>query len=554
MISSSFSRLRHQLHTEWLHHHWSIVIWCGWLALRHWLRVSPVNVEMRSTFTSLDQTALACTAFLGAAMVFRCIRADAPLNPDSAVQTRPLGRPILWLAKGLFIFMALMLPWFIAETLRWRGFDHPLSQWLALSTGALLMAGVVAGLAAAVAAWATTPTQSAFFAAIAGGGLSLISEGDIWLPLRHAGGREAGAIIGTVLLLTGLVLFTWVCFVPRRRGLAMLILGIALIQYPLTEAAWSYNWLKRMPPRYPAAQLTLSIGAKDPNTAAAVQSLWPTLHLQGLEPDEVATVLEFAPVTRGGKWPPLGSYSDLGAGSSHQLNWLQVDHFRSLMKHEDSTVLWGDVINGGGIHSRRRGLDSVTAAWKLSQTASPPAVRLRLAIHQMKPVTSLPLRKLWSKAHRFIIHPGLRLEFSPFEFRYGSWRSEGSVYRQNAELISREPHAMIRARGQALMPSFILVLKDPELRENEAHDFYYQKNFSVSREKGSPWQMDERHAFSLMINEPEGQRLFLGKSMDDWIDRVTATLWHAEERGTVELDLSSEEVARLLATLKDDES
>jgi len=167
----------------------------------------------------------------------------------------------------------------------------------------------------------------------------------------------------------------------------------------------------------------------------------------------------------------------------------------------------------------------------------------------MRPVTTLPFRELWQTTHRFIIHPGLRVELPPFHFPYNSWRINGSVQQQQSRLLPDVPHARIHSRTRPLVPSFILVLHDPELREAEAYDFYSQKG-RVIRPQAHPWQFDEERDTSLMLKEPKAQYYLLKTTHNDWVNRLNATLWHAEERGIVELELTAEQMAGLLAEPK----
>ena len=40
--------------------------------------------------------------------------------------------------------------------------------------------------------------------------------------------------------------------------------------------------------------------------------------------------------------------------------------------------------------------------------------------------------------------------------------------------------------------------------------------------------------------------MILQRSLDEWIDQQDASLWHAEERGIVELELTPEQMAQVL--------
>jgi hypothetical protein len=536
MIESALSRLRHQIRTDCLHLRFGLLVWWSWLVLRHWQRGSSSNMQLQDAANSV-------TACLGVALVYLCVRADPPSNPETSVLTRPLGRHVLWLAKALFILCLLILPWIIAESLTWRGFDHPPVQWCALTAGALLTAGTLAALVAFVAAWTRSGTQMFLLGVAASAALAVFSETDAWMPLPHAGARDCGDIIASVVLLGGLLAATWLCFVPRRQTWALVVMSVSIIQQPFTEAVWPFNWLRNPPASYPKDALTLKVLKADPNDKTHRQHLWPKIRLHGLARDEVATVLDFAPILPGKPWPGPVTYTDLSSNGD-LLSWLRVDHFQAIKQLNDFTALWSD--QGGAHFGGRPELPRVFAPWKLDKNAPPPAARLRLAIHRMRPVATLPLRELWEKTHRFIIHPGLRVEVPPFHLQYGNWRADCGVQRQFSRLLPDQPHARIHRGSQPLIPSFILVLHDPELREVEAHDFFFYKG-QVFRPGSHPWQFDENRHLQISLREPEAQLHLLQRTKDEWIDLQTVTLWHVEERGTVELDLTAEQMAELLA-------
>ncbi|MHB1083120.1 MAG: hypothetical protein ACYC67_27255 [Prosthecobacter sp.] len=48
-----------------------------------------------------------------------------------------------------------------------------------------------------------------------------------------------------------------------------------------------------------------------------------------------------------------------------------------------------------------------------------------------------------------------------------------------------------------------------------------------------------------MVKEPEAQHYLLKTTHEDWVNRLNATLWHAEERGIVDLELTAEQMAEV---------
>jgi hypothetical protein len=99
------------------------------------------------------------------------------------------------------------------------------------------------------------------------------------------------------------------------------------------------------------------------------------------------------------------------------------------------------------------------------------------------------------------------------------------------------------------VPSFILTLSDSEFREVTAFDASIYKG-QVKRPWSQPWQFDEDRVLEFSFHPPEAQFYLLQTSREDWINRQTAYLWHVEERGIVELDLTPEQMNQLLASMK----
>ena len=74
-----------------------------------------------------------------------------------------------------------------------------------------------------------------------------------------------------------------------------------------------------------------------------------------------------------------------------------------------------------------------------------------------------------------------------------------------------------------------------------------EKNYFIYRNQSQLWQTDENQGFEMRTWQSAEQKVFLQRTLDEWIDQQDASLWHAEERGIVELELTPEQMAQVLA-------
>jgi hypothetical protein len=81
-----------------------------------------------------------------------------------------------------------------------------------------------------------------------------------------------------------------------------------------------------------------------------------------------------------------------------------------------------------------------------------------------------------------------------------------------------------------------------------------EKNYFIYRNQSQLWQTDENQGFQMRAWLPQEQEAFLQRTLDEWINSQMATLWHAEERGIVELELTPEQVAQVLPEPKPKEA
>ncbi len=553
-----FVRVFHQCRTEWRHQAGLAALWLLVLVLRQWDHAYEVKaVFSRLSIANLGLWLEAATAMLAAALTWRCVSADAPSNTDTFSLTRPVGQQALWCGKLLFLLGAVILPATIVVGTGWLGFGLGSTQWLAMTGAVMLTGALVCGIAGALTTLAATSRQVIALAV-----LTVIGAG-VWLAMQERYAEPAkitleqhhlelcGSLVAALVALAGLLAAWWTGTVPRRRWLAACGLIATLAAAPLIAHAWRTNWITPTPLSYAnASKLNLQVGKAEPDDKTPGRRLWPTLRVTGLGKDEVVSIIEFAPLNEGAPWPPEGSYSDLTPNNRGGDAWLHSDHTRALFKHYEPAVLWRQQISNDTLYDGRKSLDAVLQTLRLQrEEAITRPWRLRLVVHEMKRVATLPFRQFWTQENEFLIRPGLRLEFNAYVWLRDAWEMHGRAHRLSSAVLSVDSHRHPHVRGRDLSDNFFLVLEDQYLQENDALPLPLVQRagrYASYRDHSRYWQTNENQGFEIRLWMPREQEVLLQRTLNEWIDGQNASLWHAEERGTVEFELSPEQMAQVL--------
>ena len=564
MKTASFiSRVFHQWGSEWRRHRGLVLLWLLSLVLWYWQRGTHDSATLfyRLAF-HLGSWLKAGVLLLAAGLAWRCVSADAPSNTDTFSLTRPVGQPALWCGKVLFLISSAVIPAVMVLGTDWRGFGLGTAQWLALGGSVMLAAGLVCAASAALTAMASSSRQVIGLAvlAVVGAGVWLAMTDvyrarppgdDVVTTLEEHHRELCGNLAAALWAFAGLIAAGWVAAVPRRRFLAAGLVTASLAFAPLIAQAWRIDWVTRPPLSYAnSSKLGLKVGKADPADKTPGRGLWPTLRLTGLGKDEVASIVEFAPLEPDVSWPPQGSYSDLTVNENGYDSWLHYDHTRALFKHSPPATLWRQTVYNSALFNGRQSLDQVLQTLRLRrEEAIQRPWRLRLVIHEMKRLAAVPYRQFWTQENRFLIRPGLRLECNPYAWTHDAWEMCGCVHRLSSAVLPIDAHRSTQARGRQLSDDFLLVLEDPELRENHAMSLCLvqrQGRYCAYRESSQLWQIDEDQGFALRMWTPQEQHLILKTTHEEWVNRLNTTLWHAEERGTVDLELTPEQMVQVL--------
>lgn len=563
MTASSFpSRVIHQYRVEWRHQWFIVLLWLAALLISQNAQVERSNVLYYLLFSFRQYGWLEIVPlFLGAAIVWRSVSADSPSNPDTASLTRPLGQAALWWGKLLFLFTAVILPLWIVMSFDWSGYGLGTAQWLTMSGGVLLAGGLLGALVGGATALASSPRQVLALAVLA-----VVGSG-VWVAIpkpwatpqlltsETLRAQLCGSLIGGGLAFAGLMAAWWCATVPRRRPFAAGLLLTTLLASSWIAQTWSLEWITRPEQTYAmASKIALKLGPVDPEDKTPGRGLWPTLRITGMGGDEVATILEFAPVREKESWPPEGSHTDLPGSERNYSSWLHHDHTRALFKHYPPTTLWGSQIQNDIMYNGRTSLNEVLQRLRLKrEDAIQLPWRLRLVVHNMKRVATMPYRQLWTQKNAFLIRPGMRLELDAFRWNHDAWEMDGRVHRVQSAVLPLYPFRNSSGRGRELDDDFFLVLEDKELRENRAHSLglvLREQRFGDWSDHSSFWNHNENQGFNLRLWHPREQQVILQRTVDEWIDQQDASLWHAEDRGTIEFELTPEQMAQVFLAPK----
>jgi len=567
-VMSISKRVLHQFRSEWRHQHWIVLGWLLWLVLRS----SYQHRQERPGFMSyiyLESMADLFSLVLAALLVGRCVSVDSPSNTDSFSLTRPVGRGALWVGKLAFLIASLFVPAWLVQSRGWTGFDLGVAQWLALSGGVALISGLTISAVASLTSLAASARQLwtlAVVGVVAAGVWLALGESFMFQPdapqeisdqvLRQ---QMCGKFLASVVAFAGLMIAWWMASVPRRRALAGATMVGSLAMASVIPSTLKTDWLSKPPLQYAGvSKLAIKTGKADPADKSPGRGLWPTLRITGLGRDEVASIIDFAPVEGTAAWPPLASFSDLSVSTRGWDDWLLHDHTRALFKHSPPTTLWRDYLNTPNAYRGRLPLKEIIKPLHLThEQAIARRWRLRLAIHEMRRVATVPYRQFWSQPNSFLIRPGLSVEFDAYRWQADAWELRGRVHRSHSSVLTADAHIAAHAKGRDLNDNFLLVFEDPELRENEAHVLnlsQYQRGMKGMSPLAIGWHLDQKQRFEIRMWGPNAQHFLLKTTHDQWVDRLKASLWHAEERGVVEFELSAEQMAEVLAELPKEEA
>ena len=551
--TSPFSlRLRNQLSTELRVLRWPAIGLLIALSLRLQMRLDSDRVYILQGWQT---QLLGVIALLAIWIIATSIRRDAPSNTNTASLTRPIGGNVSWLAKFITLFLIIALPWLISDLVANIGYGHRFIHWMGITLASLLCSWLVISVTAAVMSLASSHRQAMiiiFCAAAAVMAWFLLFDSiqnkikkneSIFIPENLKTCAEA---VSAVFLLIVALIAWLMATVPRRRFIAAVFLAIGALQWPLVQSLWPYDWLTKPEQSYNQTTLTLNVGANVSNQSGNTQQLWPGLSLSGLAADEVATVIAFAPSTPNRKFTPGTFATDYAPESgnhaiSTNYSQFQPDYIRSLLKQYSTTDLW-----------QFRGAQKRLPLKFVLESPSIPSLetswRLRLAIQQMLKIADIPLSDIWDQTKVVNLSKGQRMEIGPRLETSSGVQLTCWIRRNGSFLISSDDHKPIQnMQGVEIARRFILVFRNATSRELTPEFPFFSYLPYATRNMSFGWIQDfTTRCDNLNLPQPWAQMAMLGTTQEDWVKSTSVQIWTAEERGTLDMEVSAEEMKHVL--------
>ncbi len=549
----------HQLRTDWRRDRLWVLVLNGFFLFRLWYRMEPWWQSTANSRGEPSWLGFWLAHLAPAALAVRVILADAPANRDLGTHTRPIGKGNLVAAKALFLLFTIVVPWMLCDAWLWRGFENDARTLVSLLKSSFVEIVTVLFPCVVMAACAGSGTQ--FVLILLGYIVAMFVVEDAYGHLYTVlfEGKSSrypifpghpGPLLLTLPQILAFALLTaaWLTqALFRRRGQALSLLVLALVTQYGGSVLWPWMFPSAVNLEYTASALTIKTGRPTSDDSTPGQQLWPTLRVAGLPPDHLASIISFAPPgvkvykarTLPGKAQSCWSdyFNDGGSGSVVR----SVERWQALRRHYGPADLWFDRYD---IRGSRPPLPSVI-------NPQPPASpwTLRLAVHQMRKIFDRPLSDFEAEV------PDVRLQTGSL-ITFKRLREEGSVFRlpwyqrTRRTTLAPGPKVICNEAGP-LTPPFspffiecVAVLQDPEARENL---MLRPVSSQLALDRGSGWIEDRAEAREFYISKPLARMSMTGLKQEDWIRRTRLQLWVPEERGSVDFQLSVEQVQQMLA-------
>ena len=499
--SSLAFRVWHQLTLEWRAQWFLVMLWLVALAVGCWQSLQ----DERPGIALPDSL----PALLALIIIVRSVRLDAPGNTETTSHTRPMGRGAVWAAKVVFFEIALLLPWLACAWPECRGYGFGAVEWLAELVGRLLPALWVGGLAALGASWGGAASKNTVITGTA----VLAAAGFYWLLFQS---EICAAAVAQGVMGVALVPAWW--WVSLRRG----AWGVLLVGGALAVAAalwWPGNWVVRPEPRFVETQVALHFGEPP---AGSAQELWPGVYLTGLPADCVASIVSLAPTEGALVFSDYSGVAEKSGKRTTHARWMTMNHMQALVPHYPRGSLWH-----GHPDVAREPLVKTMAG---QDTAKP--WRLRLSVQHMRRIISTPLGSA-DNPQEVLIQPGVRFEYALRDLNDNSQTRFWTRLRSRVpKLAPHDDDAALRAGDKSPARNLIALLNSPSIHE------------VCACHEDTGYEGPE--LLFLPFPHPRAQMDIAGLKLEDWMADTTLDFWWPEERGVVDLEISAEEMGRLV--------
>ena len=544
--SSLPRRVLHQLSVDARRDRGLILMWLLLLTIHAVERARPDH----RTYDSFLPEAVPMA--VGLLLAWCLIRADHPGNADTAALTRPLGRGALWLAKMLCLMLGGLIPWLVVQAQDYRGYGLGMVSWFGMAVSVLLPACVAVFATCWLASLELKRGWVISLTAIAGFYLLLPNIGRV-APLfdelkvdslfaaesyfQNTDLNRCRVIVG----MSGLVLamlFGWWRASMGRSSLWPVLAMIAVGSIGATW--WPWNW-RQLTPRSFTGKLELHIGAKP---ASDHQSLWSTLHVSGLEKDQVVAIAAFAPVQpQAAKWPPMPACSDFVYWDENDAQqscwrWMNVDHTLRLSAQFPPHTIWvGDQDN------TRETLAKVIAdAEKHHPGVSKLPWKLRLAVHRLRRVHEKPLAEVLRTSFTASPMPGWRFDVVKHRLSESSLSLEARLKERWPLTVPNLPHSYLRVLNSQPVTNLLLTVHAPGIQQGIClhepnNDWGYSNHF---------WHHEHQRPGDFHFPLPVIHQTLAGLKIPEWLQDARLALWWPDELGTIDFELTAQQMQELV--------
>lgn len=519
-------RVWHQFALEWRAQWFLVLLWLAAAATGCWQALQDERPEIAMPGS--------LPALLAMIIIVRAVRADAPGNAEVGSHVRPLGRGAVWLAKALFFKIALLLPWLACAWPECRGYGFGTVEWMAEIAGRALPAILLGGGTALGASWSGAMWKNgALIGSVLGGLVLMLWKFGTEMPKDAE--RCVLVVAGLVLGLT-LLLAWWQSTMTRRAWMTLTVGGLAAL---LMVKLGHWNWRAQPERMYADAKLALHFGERP---EGAVQELWEGMYVTGLPADHVASVVAFAPADEA--WPPQKAFSDYQVLDGESGPWnqrrpwkMRMAHTRALVPHYPARSLWHKGEDAEQVKTLKEVVYSdLSRPW-----------RLRLAVQKMKRVVTMPLGAAIRGEKRIVLDAGRRLDFEISALNdYSEMKFWAMLRRRFPLLAPAGEQERLRVAGDITEEAFLVLLHSPGIREVCTAGEWDKGDYNY-------WAGDEllhrinNRPVAFNFVHPRAQMDIAGLTFDEWVDDTTLDVWWPEERGVVDLEVSAEELGRVMA-------
>jgi hypothetical protein len=518
----------------------SLALWC---------------IDARYYFMMLYIIAPVSVAFC-VALACRCVWASSAARPEMLVHTQPVGRMALVLAQGLFMMVAIVIPWVLLDVVAGLGFGFSGIQWCQLVLGSLLVVCLPIGLCAAWMSAARTHRQQGviFMVTLLLWWLAILlcdhmRRADLfdWLVTNGVSAEVGIWVHGIGAGLLGLALWALQSLLHRRR----IMMGTALagaVVLALVTLGWSWDWSRPDPLPYGGGTPKLVVLDQDTGHRPGTTRLWERVVVEGLQSGEAAVIANL--LHRGFRFPSgFSDAEDRDRADSPFTNGtkrigVNADMVRSIGGSLPPGWLMFD---DGSLSSRSPFRDALQlTATDLSQVQSRDAWAMNLAIVEPRMVAEFPLRDLMGSGQKeFVLEPGLRVAMGENKVP-GALLQLWMVASDRQPLLSKYPSDR---RGdfsnqKVARRLYVLLLDDSRKMAQVEVSPSITLNTLTMDLPGMSFSTRSFYDY-MKVDEPQARMRLTGLTREEWISRVRVQIWWPELKGFRTVQLSGTDVQRL---------